>query len=237
MDASVVGSGDGLAKPVRFLEPAGVGIGRAGAFLKGLVGPGFAWSYVGRVGWVLDVGKRVGLLASKLGLAGGLGGLEPGGLASKNLESMGRGAMGTGGMGSGAWKGARYKANGHGLGIHGAGCVQILTLLGVLAFGAQPELWALVWALVVLWVASSALADLAWASPPLRSWAPWVAEQLWLGTPGRRGRGWRSGMDHTLWRPLGYGHLPNWQCHLWERRHGPHVLDVLGPGWWVLLWH
>ena len=38
MDASVVAPGDGLAKPVRFLEPAGVGIGRTGAFLGGLVG-------------------------------------------------------------------------------------------------------------------------------------------------------------------------------------------------------
>ena len=41
---------------------------------------------------------------------------------SKNLGSMGRGAMGSGGMGSGAWKGAMGTPNGHGLGIHGAGC-------------------------------------------------------------------------------------------------------------------
>ena len=66
MDASVVAPGDGLAKPVRFLEPARVGIGRTGAFLGGLVGRldlrGHLPHYVGRVGWVLEGGQEHGQL-------------------------------------------------------------------------------------------------------------------------------------------------------------------------------
>ena len=118
--------------------------------------------------------------------------------------------------------------------------VQILALLGMLAFGAQPELWGLAWALVVLWAASSALAD--WLGQVRGVGNLPFKGSFGLGRLGGGagdgdlvGRGWNG--SYSVEAALGYGHLPNWQCHLWERRHEPHVLDVLRPGWWVLLWH
>ena len=69
------------------------------------------------------------------------------------------------------------------------------------------------------------------------SWAPWVPEVWWICVAGDGdlvGGGWKGSYSVDaagLWTPS------NWRCHLWEHRHGPHVLDAPGPGWWVPLWH
>ena len=170
-----------------FFHPVNLCIGSGGGMELELAAPGLAavgrpLALFGACVWANAAGMvvlaAVGLLASKLGLVAGL---EIGGLAGLGA-CAGLGVVGAGYAGFGC--------GGSRIGGHGAPWALVAWEVAsewtwpwhpwswlwskcwLLAFGAQPELWALAWALAVLWVASSALADLAWASPPLRSWAP-----------------------------------------------------------------
>ena len=159
VDASVVAPGDGLAKPVRFLEPAGrldlrsvvicltmwaawggssrVDKSMASLFFHPVV-VAWSWSWL-RLGWLqwgrlwalwgLRVGKR-----SWYATAGGLGCSEP---PCKQAWLGSR--PGRAGAWRASWLGCLRRAW-SGLDMLD---FQIVALLGVLAFGAQPELWTL----------------------------------------------------------------------------------------------